>query len=120
MTKRLLPFFVVTAVLAVMAIPSYARTNSSDSISATIDLASKANLNNTALVPGQYKVVAQGNQATFEKDGKIVAEVPCTLKNLSSKANYTESFMNHDRLTEIRVSGKNQAIELSSGQKSGD
>jgi hypothetical protein len=120
MTKRLLPFFVITAILAVMAIPSYARTNSNDSISATIDLDSKANLNKTALVPGQYKVVAQGNQSKFEKDGKIVAEVPCTLKNLSRKANHNEFFLDHDRLTEIRVSGKNQAIELSSGQNSGD
>jgi hypothetical protein len=120
MSRRLLLLFATTAVFALMAIPSWAKNNSNGSLSATIDLNSKAALNNTTLVPGEYRVVVEGNQAKFEKDGKVVAEVPCTLKTLSTKATQTEFVVDHDRLTEIKVSGKTEAIEFSSGQSSGN
>jgi hypothetical protein len=120
MNRLVLPFFVVTAVFALMTTPSHARTSSNDSLTAKIDLASTTNINNTTLSPGEYKVVAEGNQAKFEKDGKVVAEVPCTLKTLSNKSAHTEFVIDHDRLLEIQVSGKTQAIEFSPAQNSGN
>jgi hypothetical protein len=62
------------------------------------------------LEPGQYKVVAEGNTAKFERDGDIVAEAPFTWKTLSSKPEYSEVMTDHDRITEIDFSGKTQAI----------
>ena len=117
---RLLPLYVTAAMLVLIAIPSRAKTNSSSSVSVTITLAVPATVNNTTLAPGDYKVVAEGNKATIEKGGKVVAEVPCTLKTLSNKAPQTAATVDHGRLTEILASGKTEAIEFSSDQNSGN
>ena len=117
MTRRMSPFFIAIAVTAVLTIPSWARDNSSAALSASISLDSTATINNTntTLEPGEYKVVAEQNQAKFEKNGKVVAEVPCTLKTLPGKAAHTEFIVDQGRLLEIQVSGKTEAIEFSSG-----
>lgn len=93
--------------------PVWAKPNSNATIMATIDFDSTTKLGSTSLTAGQYDVVAEGNQAKFEREDKIVAVVPCVLKELSSKARHTEFLIDHDQLTEIQVSGKTQAIELS-------
>ncbi len=77
-------------------------------------------MNTTTLAPGEYKVIAEGNKATIEKGGKVVAEVPCTLKTLSNKAPQTAATVDHGSLTEILASGKTEAIEFSSSQNSGN
>jgi hypothetical protein len=117
MTRRLLPFFIAIAVIAILTIPSWAADNSSGAVSARIilDSATAINNTNTTLEPGEYKVVAEPNQAKFEKDGKVVAEVPCTLKTLSSKAAHTEFVIDQGHLLEIQASGKTEVIEFSSG-----
>jgi hypothetical protein len=46
---------------------------------------------------------------------KVVAEVPCTLKDAAGKVNQTTFIIDHDKLTEIQVSGKTKMIEFSSG-----
>jgi hypothetical protein len=120
MSRRSLSIFVTTAIFAVIAIPSWAKPNSSGSISATIYLNTVTNVNNTSLAPGEYHIVAEGNQVKFQKDSKVVAEAPCTMKTLSSKAAHTEVVLDHDRLQEIQVSGKTEAIEFSSGQSAGN
>lgn len=119
MTRRLLPLFTLAAVV-VMAIPALAKSNSSNSLNTTVDLYSTATVNNTKLAPGEYRVIAEGNQAKFEKDGKTVAEVPCTMKTLPSKASSSEFVMDHDKITEIQVAGKTEAIEFSSSGSSGN
>jgi hypothetical protein len=120
MSRRLLPLFIAAVAFAVVTIPAWSKSSSSNSINVTITLAQKANVNTTTLDPGDYKVVVEGTQAKFEKDGKVIAEVPCTLKTLSTKALQTETAIDHDQLTEIQVSGKTEAIEFSSGQNSGN
>jgi hypothetical protein len=120
MSRRLLPLFITAAMFVVIAIPSWAKSNSSGSISVTITLAEKATVNNTTLAPGDYKVIADASKATIEKDGKVVAEVPCSLKTLSSKAPQTAATVDHGRLMEILASGKTEAIEFSSDQNSGN
>jgi hypothetical protein len=83
-------------------------------LSTSIDLTSATKIQNTQLQPGQYKVIAEGNEAKFEQDGKIVAQVPCTMKMLPNKAKQNRYELDHDRLTEIDVSGKTQAIQFGS------
>ena len=119
MSRRLLPLF-ITAILVVITIPSWAKGNSNGSISVTITLTENANVNNTTLAPGEYKVIAEGNKATIEKGGKVVAEVPCTLKTLPNKAPQTAATVDHGVLTEILASGKTEAIEFSSSPSSGN
>jgi hypothetical protein len=117
MTRHVLPLFIAISVIAILTIPSWAGDNSSGALSARISLDSIATVNNTntTLEPGEYKVVAEQNQAKFDKDGKVVAEVPCTLKTLPGKAAHTEFVVDQGRLLEIQVSGKTEAIEFSSG-----
>jgi hypothetical protein len=120
MSQRVSQFFLVIAVLSVMSIPVLARPSSKDSLSGTISLATAINVGNKTMNPGEYKVVVQDNSAKFEKDGKVVAETPCTLKALPSKARETFVTVDHDKLIEIQISGKTQALEFSSGAASGN
>jgi hypothetical protein len=106
--------------LSVMSIPVLARPSSKDSLSTTISLVTAVNVGNKMIEPGEYKVVVQDNSAKFEKDGKVVAEAPCTLKTLPTKAHETAVSVDHDKLTEIQISGKTQALEFSSGAASGN
>ena len=114
MSRKLLLTLSVCAVLTLMAAPSWSKTNTKDSIKATINLYSPAQVMNKDLAPGTYTVIAEGNEAKFEKDGKIVAQVPCTFKALSQKAPQDDFLLNHNQLTEIDVSGKMQAIAFGS------
>jgi hypothetical protein len=112
-SRSLLSLFSI-AILTVMTIPAWANSKSSDSQRVTIELGTTATLNGQTLEPGNYTVVAEGNQAKFEQDGKVVAEAPCSWKTLSSKALNTDVVTNQNRITEIDISGKTQAIEFSS------
>jgi len=120
MSRRVLQFSLAIAVLSAMSIPVLARPSSKDSLSATVNLLSTVTVGNKTVEAGEYKVVAQDNSAKFEKEGKVVAEVPCTLKTLPAKARETMVAVDHDTLTEIQVSGKMQAIEFASGGPSGN
>ena len=115
MSRRLLSFLTVTVLIA-MTLPAWARSNSADSLKATIDVSSTIHVSNKTLEPGEYTVVAEGSQAKFERNGNVIAEVPCTLKTLSNKSPYTAVLINKGRITEIDLSGKTQAIEFKSNQ----
>ena len=116
MSRRPLQLFFAIMAVSAMSIPLWAKPkpSSSETIKATIEVSSSTALGSMTLAPGEYHVTATGNQVKFERDGKIVAEVPCTMKDLSSKAQQTEISVDHDRLTEIQVSGKTKAIEFGS------
>src|SRR6266478_6211524 len=76
----------ITAVVAVgMALPIWA--SAADSLHKTIHIGSNATVAGKALTTGDYDLLVDGNQAKFtSKKGKVVAEVPCTWKNLPAKA----------------------------------
>lgn len=114
MSRLLLSILSVFAALTLMSVPSWGKPSAKDSLSTTIDILSTTSIQNTQLQPGHYKVIAEGNEAKFERDGKVVAQVPCTLKTLSQKAQQSEFEIDHNRLTEIDVSGKTQAIDFGS------
>ncbi len=114
MSRPLLFALSVFAAWTLVSVPSWGRPNANDSLTATIDLSSKTTIQNKQLQPGHYKVVAEGNEAKFERNGKIVAEVPCTLKTLSQKAQQDDYQTDQNRLIQIDVSGKMQAITFGS------
>ena len=114
MSRPLLIILTIFAAWTLVSVPSWGKTTTKDSLSTSIDLTSATKIQNTQLQPGQYKVTADGNEAKFEQDGKIVAQVPCTLKMLPTKSKQNRYEMDHDRLTEINVSGKMQAIQFGS------
>lgn len=120
MFRRPMLFVLMFGALAAMSLPALAKPNTNASIKATIDITSPTKIGSTTLAPGQYNVTVEANQAKFEQDRKTVAEVPCTLKDLPSKAQETQFLVNDDQITEIQVSGKTQAIEFSANQNSGN
>jgi hypothetical protein len=114
MSRRLVTFLFGTVAAFLVTIPVLAKTNSNNTIKATIDLDSSAKLGSKTLTPGEYRVIAEGNQVKFERDGSVVASAPCTMKPLSKKADETAYVLDKGRLIEIQVSGKTEAIDLPS------
>jgi len=99
-----------------MSVSLWAKNDSSDSITANVKLTAAVNIGTVKLAPGDYKVIADSSKAKFQQGSKVVAEVPCTLKDFSGKINSTAFEVDGNQLTEIEVPGKTKAIEFSSGQ----
>ena len=99
-------------VLAVMSVSVWAKNDSADSLTANVKLTSAMSVGNTKLAPGNYKVVVDGGKAKFEQGSKVVAEVPCTVKDYSGKINETTFIADKDQLQEIQVAGKSKTIDF--------
>jgi hypothetical protein len=99
-----------------MSASVWAKNESSDTITTKLKFTATTMVGTTQLAAGEYKITADGNKAKFEQGNKVVAEVPCTLKDFAGKVNQTSFVLdNKNQLTEIQVSGKTKAIEFSSG-----
>jgi hypothetical protein len=115
MSRRSLPLFLAIMALTAMSVSVWAKNDSGDTITANVKLTATTMVGTTKLPAGEYKVIADGSKAKFQQGNKVVAEVPCTLKDFTGKINETTFVLDHDQLTEIQVSGKTKAIEFSSG-----
>lgn len=115
MSRRLLPLFLAIMALTTMSVSLWAKNDAGDSITANIKLNVTTNVGSTKLAPGNYKVVADGSKAKFEQGNKVVAEVPCTLKDFTGKIIDTTFIVDHDQMTEIQVAGKSKTIEFAAG-----
>jgi len=100
---------------ATVSVSVWAKNDAGDTITATLKLTTTTTIGSTKLAPGTYKIVADASKAKFEQGNKVVAEIPCTLKDFSGKIIETTFVVDHDQLTEIQVAGKSKAIEFSSG-----
>ena len=116
MSRRSLPILLAIIAITAMSVSVWAKNDSSGAISATIKLTAATNIGTTKLAAGQYKVTVDGDKAKFEQGNKVVAEVPCTLKDFPNKLNDTTYVIDHDQLIEIQIAGKTKTIEFSSGQ----
>jgi len=115
MSRRLLPLFLAIMALTTMSVSLWAKNDAGDSITANIKLNVTTNVGSTKLAPGNYKVVADGSKAKFEQGNKVVAEVPCTLKDFTGKIIDTTFIVDHDQMTEIQAAGKSKTIEFAAG-----
>jgi hypothetical protein len=115
MSRRSLPLFLAIMALTVMSVSVWAKNDSGDTITANLKLTATTTVGTTKLAPGEYKVIADGSKAKFQQGNKVVAEIPCTLKDFTGKINETTFVIDKNQLTEIQVSGKTKAIEFSSG-----
>jgi hypothetical protein len=116
MSRRSLPLFLAIMALSAMSVSVWAKNDSGDTITTNLKLTSTTSVGTTKLAPGEYKVIADGSKAKFEQGNKVVAEVPCTLKDFSGKVNETTYVLDRDQLTEIQVAGKSKSIEFASGK----
>jgi hypothetical protein len=112
MSRRAFPLFLAIVALCAMAVSVWAKNDSGETITASIRLTSAASVGGTKLAPGEYKVVVEGNKAKFQQGSKVVAEVPCTVKDLTVKINTTTFVLNGDQISEIQVAGKSKAIDF--------
>ena len=115
MPRRSLSLLMGIMALTVMSVSVWAKNDSSDTITTNVKLTATTMVGTTQLAPGEYKVIADGSKAKFQQGNKVVAEVPCTLKDFNGKINQTTFVLDNNKLTEIQVSGKTKAIEFSSG-----
>jgi hypothetical protein len=115
MSRRPLSILLAIFALAFMAVSVSAKNDAGDTITTNLKLTSPTTIGTTQLAPGEYKVIADGSKAKFQQGSKVVAEIPCTLKDFNGKVNQTTFIIDNNKLTEIQVSGKSKTIEFSSG-----
>jgi hypothetical protein len=102
----------ITALVAIgMALPIWAMA-AADSIHKTVHIGAAATVAGKQLPEGDYDLMVSGNQAKFASKGKVVAEVPCTWKTLSTKAEHDMVMIDSGAVTEIEFQGKTQAIDF--------
>jgi len=109
MSRRILCRELAIVVGLTLALPMWAKP-----LKKSIELYSPARVGNTALLAGQYELVLDDRTATatFEKNNKVVAEVPYQLIQIAKAPTDALVFDKKGELTEIDFSGKSQAIEL--------
>ena len=65
----------------------------------------------TTLAPGDYTVVVDGNEATFNQGHKVVAKVSCAMKESGMKS--PQDVVVYDAnsaITELRFAGQSQVV----------
>lgn len=98
--------------LTAVSVSVWAKNDSADSVTTNVKLTSTTMIGTTKLAPGEYKVTVDGSKAKFQLGSKVVAEIPCTVKDFTEKINQTTFILDKDQLTEIQVAGKNKAIDF--------
>jgi hypothetical protein len=116
MNRRIFSAFLAIAALAVMTLPTMAKDNSSAAMKGTIIVTASTKVGSATLAPGQYDVTVEANQVKFEQHGKVVAEAPCTMKDLTAKSQQTGFQVDNSRITELEIAGKTQAAEFTASQ----
>jgi hypothetical protein len=112
MSRRLPIYLLAMMALTVMSVTAWAKNDSADSLTANVKLTAATTVGTTKLAPGNYKVVVDGGKAKFEQGSKVVAEVPCTVKDFSGKINETTFVVDKDQLQQIQVAGKSKEIDF--------
>jgi hypothetical protein len=77
----------------------------------TIHILHSLHVGDTTLAPGDYTIVVDGNEATFNQGRKVVAKVSCAMKESGAKS--PQDVVVYDAnaaITEIRYAGLSQVI----------
>jgi hypothetical protein len=77
----------------------------------TVHIQHRLQVGDTTLAPGDYTIVVDGSEATFEQGRKVVAKVSCAVKESGTKS--PQDVVVYDAnaaITEIRYSGQSQVI----------
>ena len=93
----------------VLAVPVFAKP-----FSKNINLAQTAKLGKAELRAGEYRLRIDGNKATVEKGGKIVAETEGRWEDRSAKSNYDSLLIGESgQVKEVRFSGQSRVFVFS-------
>jgi hypothetical protein len=92
-----------------LALPVFAKP-----FAKTISLAQTAKLGRAELRAGEYRLQIDGNKATVQKGGKIVAESEGRWEGRSAKANYDSLLIDKDgEVKEVRFAGQARVFVFS-------
>lgn len=97
------------AAILSMAAPAWAHTDT-----ATLTFDKPVHIGSTMLDPGSYKVRGEENSAqlAIERNGKVVAEVPCHWIQLDSKSASDEALLDNGNVQQIRFGGRIAAVQF--------
>ena len=104
-------FFRSIALLAViaLAIPVFAKP-----FSKTISLNRTAKVGRAELQAGEYRLLIDGNKATVQKGGKVVAESEGRWEDRSAKSSYDSLLISENgQVKEVRFSGQSRVFVFS-------
>ena len=100
--------FAVLATL-VLAVPLLAKP-----FSKNINLAQTAHLGKAALQAGEYRLLIDGNKATVQKGGKVIAESEGRWEDRNAKSMYDSVLITEDgQVKEVRFSGQSRVFVFS-------
>jgi len=77
----------------------------------SVHIQHRLQVGDTTLAPGDYTIVVDGSEATFEQGHKVVAKVSCAVKESGTKS--PQDVVVYDAnaaITEIRYAGQSQVI----------
>jgi len=103
-------FFRSIALLAAiaLAVPVFAKP-----FSRTINLNQAAKVGKADLQAGEYRLLIDGNKATVQKGGKIVAETEGRWEDRSAKSSYDSLLISENgQVKEVRFSGQSRVVVL--------
>ncbi|HEY6946465.1 MAG TPA: hypothetical protein VI431_15100 [Candidatus Acidoferrum sp.] len=104
-------FFRSIALLAViaLAIPVFAKP-----FSKNINLNQGAKIGKVELQAGEYRLLIDGNKATVQKGGKVVAESEGRWEDRSAKSSYDSLLISENgQVKEVRFSGQSRVFVFS-------
>ncbi len=104
-------FFRSIALLAAiaLAVPVFAKP-----FSRTINLNQNAKVGKADLQAGEYRLLIDGNKATVQKGGKVVAESEGRWEDRSAKSSYDSLLISENgQVKEVRFSGQSRVFVFS-------
>ena len=92
-----------------LAVPVFAKP-----FSKNINLAQTAKLGKAELQAGEYRLLIDGNKATVQKGGKVVAESEGRWEDRSDKSSYDSLLISENgQVKEVRFSGQSRVFVFS-------
>jgi hypothetical protein len=76
----------------------------------TIHIQQPLQVGDTTLTPGDYTVIVDGSEATFERGNKVVVKVSCAVKDNGEKYSDGAVVYANKAITELRFAGQSQVI----------
>jgi hypothetical protein len=105
MTNRVVSRGLIVLAALAVSLPAWAAPAKK-----TIRIQHPLQVGETTLTPGDYTVVVDGNEATFNQGRKVVAKVSCAVKENSEKSASDAVIYAESAITEIRFAGQSQVI----------
>ena len=105
MPSRVLPRGLILLTALAFVFPAWAATAKK-----AIHIQQPLKVGDTTLAAGDYNIVIEGNEATFERGHKVVAKVSCATKESGEKYSQDAIIYANSAITEIRWAGQSQVI----------